>query len=150
MIDPGFYNWGDADDEYDQQAGAGENGSYTPDSAYAQPYPEPSQEPDNVPGAYAPYRHEPPGPVPPGTLRPSYQGPSSSGAAATEEQLTLIFKNGRAPKTIGNYIMDTKALTDVDPQNYERIPIEEIDVAATARANRPRGVDFEVPGDQLK
>lgn len=66
-------------------------------------------------------------------------------APEVEEPLTLIFKNGRAPERIQNYIMNSSTLTNLDRQHYEQIPLDEIDMAATEQTNRTRGVDFQVP-----
>ena len=54
-------------------------------------------------------------------------------------------KFGRAPATIRNYLMNAKALTDLDQQHYEQIPLDQIDIAATEQVNRARGLDFQVP-----
>ena len=59
--------------------------------------------------------------------------------------MTVIFKDGRKPQTMRNYIMSTSMLTDLDASHFERIPLEEIDIAATVRLNRDHGVDFAVP-----
>jgi hypothetical protein len=57
----------------------------------------------------------------------------------------VIFKNGRASETMQNYMVNSRALTDLDQQHYEQIPLDQIDVAATEQANRARGLDFQVP-----
>ena len=61
------------------------------------------------------------------------------------QPLTVIFKNGRAPETMQNYMVNGRRLTDLDQQHYEQIPLDQIDVAATEQANRARGLDFQVP-----
>jgi hypothetical protein len=130
VIDPGFYDWDSPGDSYDQGAANpgyapyvqndGEGAGWSGDAANApQPYPA-SVAPGNEP-----------------TTRPA--------SAALEEPLTLIFKDGRTPRKMQNYIMNAKALTDLDPQHFERIPLDQIDVAATEEFNRARGVDFELP-----
>ena len=77
------------------------------------------------------------------------QGPqqqSSATSLGTQHSLTVIFKNGRAPEKIGNYMVNSKTLTDLDQDHYEEIPIDQIDVAATEQSNRVHGLHFEVPG----
>ena len=44
-----------------------------------------------------------------------------------------------------NYVMNSKELTDMDPQHFQRIPLDQIDIAATVQINQAHGVDFEVP-----
>lgn len=130
VIDPGFYDWSDSGD-----SGYGEGGptsGYAPYTDYGDAYPETPQAPYYAP---QPYAQSP---------APEYPGAASLGPA--EEPLTLIFNNGRAPQKMQNYMMNSKALTDLDPQHYEQIPLDQIDVAATEQANRARGVDFQVPG----
>lgn len=130
VIDPGFYDWGDSGDSaYDQ---GGPASAYAPYTDYGDAYPESPQAPYNAPQPYA----QSPAPVYPGAASLAPEG----------EPLTLIFNNGRAPQKMQNYMMNAKALTDLDPQHYERIPLDQIDVAATEQANRARGVDFQVPG----
>ena len=135
MIDPGFYDWGASDDgSYDQGLAAND---YAPYTDYGGAHDAGVQGSDYPP----PYPQQAYGQAPPvSPSRPEYPG------ATEEEQLTLIFRNGRAPQTMRNYMMDAKVLTDMDPQHFERIPLDEIDLAATAQVNRARGVDFTVPG----
>lgn len=45
-----------------------------------------------------------------------------------------------------NYMMNSKQLTCMDPQHFEQIPLDQIDIAATVKANRANGLDFVVPG----
>jgi hypothetical protein len=44
-----------------------------------------------------------------------------------------------------NYMMTAKVLTDLDSQHYERIPMDQIDLAATERVNSAAGVAFQIP-----
>jgi hypothetical protein len=146
LIDPNFYNlglydWGDSDNsESDSsQPGSYVPGSYEPDQgALAPPYPPPY--PDQRP----PYPGE------------SYAAPvAEAGAAAPSalsapsapaQPLTVIFKSGRAPIEVRNYLMTAKILTDLDSEHYEQIPLDQIDLAATKRFNSFAGVEFQVPG----
>jgi hypothetical protein len=136
LIDPGFYDWGDSDDSADD---TNQPGSYGPDSYLS------DQAPDN-------YMSDQNG------LSPPYLGPyPNSGYAApaapagAEEPavsglpLTVIFKSGRAPIKVRNYLMTAKVLTDLDSAHYEQIPLDQIDLAATQNFNKVAGVDFQVP-----
>jgi hypothetical protein len=75
--------------------------------------------------------------------RSAYAG--STPPPEPEQAIRVIFKNGRAPATIQNYLMNSRTLTDLDQQHYEQIPLDQIDMAATEQANRARGLDFQVP-----
>jgi hypothetical protein len=115
---PGFYDWGDSDNSAYDQGGA--------------------------PPLYpAPYSDE-------GYGAPSQQatnaGPTAPSASSPEQPLTVIFKSGRAPVKMENYMVTAKILTDLDSRHYEQIPIDQIDVTATQRANSAAGVGFEIPG----
>jgi len=59
----------------------------------------------------------------------------------------VVFKYGRAPISVRNYLMTSRVLTDLDSQHYEQIPLDQIDLAATKRFNTFAGVDFQVPGE---
>ena len=63
-----------------------------------------------------------------------------------EQSLTVIFKSGRAPIEVENYLMTAKVLTDLDSEHYEQIPLDQIDLAATQNFNKAAGVEFQVPG----
>ncbi len=58
----------------------------------------------------------------------------------------MIFKNGRVPVKMQNYMMTATVLTDLDSQHYEQIPLDQIDVTATQRVNSADGVGFQIPG----
>ena len=129
VIDPGFYNWGDSGDSNEAQGSAPSNYGDAP--------------------PYADYGAAPDAPreslqAPPAEARQPYAG-SISSMPEVQQPLTLIFKNGRAPEMIQNYMMSSRTLTDLDRQHYEQIPLDQIDVAATEQANHMRGVDFQIP-----
>ena len=132
----------DNDSDY---TGSGENGP-APDYAQAPPYNDNS-------APYPDYNgHPEPSPVASGA-RPPYQPapapapqPSTVSSISSREPLTLLFKDGRAPEKIQNYMMSGTTLTNLDPQHFEEIPLDEVDVAATAKLNRAHGIIFQVPG----
>ena len=140
-LDPGFFDWGDSDDTAPDNA--------PNDQSSAAPY---------YPAPYPDYGYGAPGEAPqegiPGEIPPA-STPGESGAAAGstissdsvfEQPLTVIFKSGRAPVKMQNYMMTARILTDLDSRHYEQIPIDQIDVGATQRANSSAGVGFEIPG----
>jgi hypothetical protein len=123
-LDPGFFDWGEPDDSGNDQSGAGVYDQGGPPPPYPAVYPEedfgaPSEQPE----AAAPIT-----------------------ATAPEQPLTVIFKDGRAPEKVQNYMMTASVLTDLDPQHYEKIPLDQVDVDATQRVNSAAGVEFEIPG----
>ena len=129
----GLYNWGDSDDSAPDisQPGNSEPGNDWADQNGSAPaYPYPDQRPPYPGEGYA-------APV----------GDAGSAAPPVPDQpLTVIFKSGRAPIKVRNYLMTAKALTDLDSKHYEQIPLDQIDVAATERLNSAAGIDFQVPG----
>lgn len=132
-IDPGFFDWGNTDDS--AYGNSGDNSQYDqspPPPSYPGPY---TDEDDRAAGREQ-YTAA-------GSAFPSAPAPP---APATGQSLTLIFKDGRAPVKVENYMMTATVLTDLDSQHYERIPLDQIDLAATQQANRAAGVEFQVPG----
>lgn len=133
VIDPGFYDWGNNDSADAAQPSA--DNQVGPYEAYDQGGVAPSYPPSNPDeGLRPPYQ------------RPAASAPVSAPAPPQEQQpLTVIFKDGRSPVKVRNYMMTAKVLTDLDPQHYEQIPLEQIDVAATQQANSAAGVKFQIP-----
>ncbi|WP_263382263.1 hypothetical protein [Granulicella arctica] len=62
---------------------------------------------------------------------------------APEEAVTLIFKDGRPAEQIHNYML-TRTTLYVRDQHHHEIPVSELDEAATTRANKAAGVDFQL------
>jgi hypothetical protein len=155
VIDPGFYDWGDSGDAAygqgggDPGYGAGYGPGYGPGYADTVPYRDYGDAPGggSEGGAAEPqepaYLQAPPLQAP--MARPSYAGSPATSRPAAEPALTVIFKNGRTPESMQNYMVNAKALTDLDQQHYEQIPLDQIDIAATEQTNRARGLDFQVP-----
>jgi hypothetical protein len=133
VIDPGFYDWGDS-------GGSDNAQGLAPGYQDAPPYADYGSEPDapQEPG----YTQPLPALAP--MARQPYAG-SIPSAPEVEQPLTVIFKSGRAPVTMLNYMMNSSTLTNLDRQHYEQIPLGQIDIAATEQTNRTRGVDFQVP-----
>jgi hypothetical protein len=61
------------------------------------------------------------------------------------EAVTLVFKDGRPPEQIHNYIL-TRTTLFVRDQHARKIPTDQLDLAATAKVNQDAGVDFQLPG----
>jgi hypothetical protein len=133
VVDPGFYDWGDFDNsENDQSSATPEYPTSYPDYGYVAPGETPQGIPREVP-----------------SWNSQWQQPAAAGATALpmgEQPLTVIFKTGRAPVKMQNYMMTAKVLTDLDSQHYEQIPLDQIDFAATQRVNGSTGVGFQIPG----
>lgn len=160
-FDPGFYGGPDYDN-----SGYGQNNE---GSAYDNENPDDRPEPPNGEavepgdgsgagnfgepgGAYGEMGEQPPPWPEPAGSEPapdshfSVAGLSAASAPALEGPLTVIFKSGRAPETMQNYMLTAKSLTDLDADHYEQIPLDRIDLAATERANHASGLEFRVPG----
>ncbi len=56
----------------------------------------------------------------------------------------LVFKDGRPSLEIHNYALTRTTLYVLD-QHHRDIPVDDIDLAATQKANRDAGVDFRIP-----
>jgi hypothetical protein len=73
---------------------------------------------------------------------PSQAEPSSP---VLEAPVILVFKDGRPPQQIHNYLLTATTLSVLD-QRRQDIPVDQIDLAATAKVNRDAGVSFALPG----
>jgi hypothetical protein len=58
--------------------------------------------------------------------------------------VTLVFKDGRPPEKIHNYAL-TRTTLYVTDTHHREIPVADLDLAATERANRVAGVSFQLP-----
>ena len=59
----------------------------------------------------------------------------------------LVFRD-QHQKEIQNYAIVGQTLWNFAPQHTEKIPLSELDLAATTKANDDRGVTFRVPYQQ--
>jgi hypothetical protein len=122
-----------------------------PASNYATPQP---YDYNNVPYQMQPYQPQPedqqePHPLPdpfPQQPNPSHLGPYNGAPSppSSAPPVTLIFKDGRPPEQIYNYLLTPNTLSVLD-QNRRDIPVSQIDVDATAKANLQAGVNFSLP-----
>jgi hypothetical protein len=108
----------DGDTGNGTEAAADNGGGYD-----AQP-PEPDQE-----AVYPPYPPSMPGPPP---------------ALDSEQAVTLVFKDGRPTEQIRNYVLTPTTLYVQDRQQ-RAIPVEQLDLLATAKINQDAGVSFQLP-----
>ena len=128
--DLGDFGCDDLTSEEDQPAIYGDDGG---DSG--QPPPPPpdyDQQPnDDPPPVYEPPAYDPP-------ARHPSQIPSNQIAT------TIVFNDGRPSEQIHNYAVTPTTLYVLDQQHRD-IPLDQIDVAATEKANRAAGIAFQVP-----
>ena len=78
-----------------------------------------------------------------GPVAPAYTFPRSAPAAESEAAITLIFKDGRPPEQIHNYLL-TRDTLFVGDRHPSEIPVDQLDLTATAKVNRDAGVDFRL------
>jgi hypothetical protein len=101
-----------------------------------------------APPNYAePYESQPPDVSQPATsdLSPQSLEPSRPPSALeSENAVTLVFKGGRPPEQIHNYVL-THTTLYVRDQHHRDIPLDQLDLAATQRLNHDAGVDFQLP-----
>ncbi len=122
--DSGAQNQGDQGGQYPE----GDNGQY-PGGDYGPPPPE----------AYPPYP-----PVPPLPSQLSAAQPDPATVPSSETPVTLVFKDGRPPEHIHNYVL-TRTTLYVQDKDRRNIPVDQLDLVATGKANQEAGVDFQVP-----
>ncbi len=122
--------------------------TYDTDDSTASPPPQTAVEPDQTAtGSAAGYEEPPEGPWPPPRIPYQPQTVPANPVPATESEqaVTLIFKDGRQPEQIHNYVLTRTTLFVQDKQTRE-IPTDQLDLAATAKVNQDAGVDFSLPG----
>ena len=69
---------------------------------------------------------------------------ASSPDAPSQDALTLVFADGRPSVQIHNYMLTRTTLYVLDAHRRD-IPLDELDLAATAKVNRDAGIDFRLP-----
>jgi hypothetical protein len=75
---------------------------------------------------------------------PSYSAPSPPPKAQVRAETLLVFRD-RHTEEIQNYAIVGKTLWVFTEQHSRKIPIAELDVPATTKANDDRGIDFRLP-----
>jgi len=66
-----------------------------------------------------------------------------------QNPVTLIFRDGRPPVQVYNYMATSTRLYVMDG-NRCSIPVTQLDLEATARVNRDAGIDFRVPVELIQ
>jgi hypothetical protein len=140
----GLYDWSDSDDSApaNYESDSSQPGGYVPGSYESDQAPESYLSDSYLSDQNGPALDYPPYP------NQAYAAPNQIASAAPPspaQPLTVIFKSGRSPIEIQNYMMTAKVLTDLDSEHYEQIPLNEINLAATQNFNKVAGVDFQVP-----
>jgi len=82
-------------------------------------------------------------PTPPPAPSTRYVSPPQP-VPTEEEAVTLIFKDGRPDELIHNYML-TRTMLYVRDQHRRDIPVAQLDLAATQKANQDNGVEFALP-----
>jgi hypothetical protein len=104
-----------------------------PEYAYPQPMPAPE-------GAYA-YPAVPPGYV----SQPAPVAPQMQYVPGSASTVILIFKDGRPPEEIQNFLATRSTLTVLDGGRRREVPLSDLNIPATVSANHQTGVDFQLP-----
>lgn len=114
-----------------------------PDYGYPQPMPaNPGYPPPAPDGAYA-YPAPPPGyEVYP---QPAPVAPQMQYVPSSATTVILIYKDGRPPEQIQNYLATRSTLTILDGGRRREVPLSDLNIPATISANRQTGVDFQLP-----
>jgi len=68
-------------------------------------------------------------------------------STAAASPTVLIFRD-RHQKEVTNYAIVGQNLLDLTPQHHEKIPLANLDLPATTKANDDRGITFRVPSSQ--
>lgn len=127
-IAPGYLDAGLYDDSSNASAPSANNSNPSQNLA-PQPSEQPSDQPE-VPAADA--------------FRPAYARPQPDPDPAFNTAVTLIFKDGRPSEQVHNYML-TRTTLYVQDQHLRRIPVDQLDLEATYKANEDAGVDFSLP-----
>ena len=133
-------------------SGYGASGPYILDYPDGYDYDSASAPPDNgsqAPGMLPPYPEQPPqaqgmSPQAAGIYPPPAPSPQFTQGLTNEDGVTLVFKDGRAPVQIHDYVL-TRNTVYVWDRHQRVIPVDQIDLVATAKANQEAGIDFELP-----
>jgi len=84
------------------------------------------------------------GPVAPDSYRPAYQPTRPPVEPKSAAAVTLVFKDGRPVEQVHNYIL-TRTTLHIWDEHPRDVAIDQLDLVATAQANREAGVAFQVP-----
>ena len=139
--DPWLWNWWDSDSSYDQD--------YNDNLAIANEMNQQSleqqrmwrqEESDGDQDAYAPRSHSP-------HPAPSAQDPAADPPSPILPPTVLVFRD-QHQQEIQNYAIVGQMLWNFTSQRTQKIPLADLDLAATEKANDDRGVTFRIPGSE--
>jgi hypothetical protein len=82
--------------------------------------------------------------APPATTRAADPPAAASESVTALQPTVLIFKDGHKQQ-IGNYAIVGANLYDLTPGRRQKVPIADLDVVATQKANDEEGNDFKLP-----
>jgi hypothetical protein len=128
--------------------GVGPYGYYPYDDGYGWDHDPPAaSSDDSADGAPQSYEQAPEQPEQP-VYREEYEPPAPMPAPTPvlENQgiTTVVFNDGRPSEQIRNYALTPTTLYVLDAQRRD-IPLGDINIAATQKANRAVGIDFQIP-----
>ena len=83
-------------------------------------------------------------PVEPDSYRPAYQPSRAPVEPKSAAAVTLVFQDGRPAEQVHNYIL-TRTTLHIWDEHPRDVAIDQLDLVATAQANREAGVAFQVP-----
>jgi hypothetical protein len=86
----------------------------------------------------------PPPDLPPYPNQPAASFSRQGAAPASQDAVTLVFADGRPSELIHNYMLTRSTLFVLD-EHHRDIPLDQLDLAATAKVNRDAGIDFHLP-----
>lgn len=146
----GYVPWGDwLDYGFPDDSGEDQDSQYPPEPMYAPdempPYgvPDSAAQPYGPPGRYGAETPPPDRAAPRQPYRAAAEPPAAA-TAQTQEPLMLVFKDGRPAQQVRNYIL-TPEWIYIQDENRRAIPVDQLDLTATAQVNRQAGVDFQLP-----
>ena len=133
-IGPDCFSFGDCD-AYDSASYSGPAAPDVNSYAYAQGAPAYASGPEEGPADSAQIA----------AYRPAYQRPAPP--PEPEQAVTLVFKDGRPPEQIHNYML-TRTTLYVQDERHREVAVGDLDLAATEKANKDAGMAFQLPGTQ--
>ncbi|MDQ1453037.1 MAG: hypothetical protein QOK38_2903 [Acidobacteriaceae bacterium] len=130
-----------------QQAQPGAPGGYAPQAPYAEAPYDQGYAPPPPRAPYAPDGNPPP-------PQNNAQSPAQSAAAQSDgldhPAVTLVFNDGRPPVKVHSYVLTGSSVFVAENGHQRVIPVADLDLPATVAQNREAGVDFELPGRQVR
>jgi len=128
---------------YAYPGGYGDYGFLDPGYTNAAPYDDASTQPIySDPGPQPEAEQQQAAPQPPASNSRRTRPPQT--APPQEDAVTLIFKDGRPSEQIHNYML-TRTMLYVRDQQRRDIPVDQLDLVATKKANQANGVEFALP-----